>query len=107
MNIEQIQQDLKTGQLSPPQLAEYKDWLSAESASDMDRQLELQLLFTDFFTAKRAEYKSDKAVQMAWQATPEGREQLLLETKQKKMKVLIQTISSHLRVAHDQALNLY
>ncbi len=107
MNLELIEQQLKLGQTPPPLLADYKDWLSAEASSLMDRQAELTILFSDWFFENRKDHKSDKACQIAWYTKDEGREQLLLETRQRKIKTLREAISSHLRIASDMARNLF
>ena len=107
MNIDEITQELKTGQVNPPRLAEMKDWLAGESSTIMDRQLELQQDYARFYSLKREGVKSDKAVKMLWQALPDGIEEMILETRQKKIKVLREAISSHLRVAEGVARNMY
>ena len=107
MNLETIEKELKTGQASPHRLAEMKDWLAGESSSMMDRQLELTMLYAKYFNDIRGEYKSDKAVRMAWIGGEWGKEEMELETRQRKIKVLREAISSHIRVASDEARNLY
>lgn len=105
MNIELIEERLKIGQVSPDELAKMKDWLAVESSSLMDRQDQLIDLYADYFHAQREFHKSDKACDNAWNIREEGREQRKLETYQKRIKVLREAISSHLRVAHDQTYN--
>jgi hypothetical protein len=107
MDIETIERELKTGQVPPPRLAEMRDWLSVEASSKMDRQDQLVDLYADYFHVNRASFKSDKACDNAWDLTDLGREQRRLETYQKRIKLLIATIASHLRVASDAARNLY
>ncbi|HYF04602.1 MAG TPA: hypothetical protein VEA59_00355 [Patescibacteria group bacterium] len=107
MDIQQIEQELKTGQVSPPRLAEMKDYLAAESSTIMDRQLELHMLYAKWFQNHRGLHKSDKSAYLAWCADELGKEELILETRQKKIKVLREAISSHLRVASDAARNMY
>lgn len=107
MNIKIIEEELKTGQVNPPRLAEMKDYLAVVSSEFMDRQLQLQLEYADWFSTNRDNYKSDKAARLGWQAIHQGREELTLETRQKRIKVLREAISSHLRVASDSARNMY
>jgi hypothetical protein len=107
MTIETIQKDLAGGQVPPPTLAEYRDFLAATQTALMDRLMELQFLYTKFFNSNRFVHKSDTAVKMAWRGTPEGEEEIKLETKFKQIKLLIGAISSHLRVAENVARNLY
>lgn len=107
MNLEIITKELSVGQVAPERLAQMKDYLAAFSASLMDRQLELQLEFAGWFQTNRERFKSDKAAQLEWETSDRGVEQLTLETRQKKIKVLREAISSHLRVASDQARNLF
>jgi len=106
MNLETIEQELRTGQVPPPRLAELRDFLAVESSSKMDRQDQLIDLYADYFHANRVLHKSDKATDNAWGMTDLGKEQRRLETYQKRIKLLIGTISSHLRVAELQARNL-
>lgn len=104
--LQDIEKELATGQIPPHRLAEFKDWLAAESSTLMDRQLELQLRYADFYEVHKPD-KTDKGVLQSWLRTAQGMEGLTLETRQKKIKVLREAISSHLRVASDQAHNLY
>lgn len=106
MNLETIESEMRTGQVPPQRLAEMKDWLAAESSSLMDRQLELQLRYADFYEVHKPE-TTDKGVLQKWRRTAQGMEELTLETRQKKIKNLREAISSHLRVADNQARNLY
>ena len=48
MNLQQIEEELKTGQVNPQRLAEMRDWLAVESSSKMDRQDELVETFKFF-----------------------------------------------------------
>lgn len=105
MNLETIEQELITGQVVPKRLVEFSDWLSATSSSLMDRQLELQLMYAEYFHAQREFHDSDKATDNAWKRNIAGNEQLKLETTQKKIKILLQTIGRHLRVNHAEAYN--
>lgn len=105
--LEVIENALRVGQVAPPTLASYKDWLAAESSTLMDKQLERQLSYASYYEAHREAYKSDKGLLQAWRRTAEGREELMLDTAQKKIKVLREAISSHLRVADNAARNLY
>ena len=107
MTIKEIEEKLKEGQVNPQELAEMSDFLAGTSSSLMDRQLELQKQYADYFTTLRKNFQSDKAVLMDWQSSASGMEQLELETTQKKIKTLSQTIGRHLKVAHDQAYNRY
>jgi hypothetical protein len=107
MTIQEIEEILKIGQCPPTWLAEAKDWLASESSTLMDRQLELQIKFAEYFKEMREKFQSDNAVRMTWVTEPLGIEQISLETQQRKIKVLREAISSHLRVASDQARNLY
>lgn len=107
MDILAIEKELKLGQVAPQKLAEMKDYLASYSSSLMDRQLELQIHYSDYFKAIRPNVKSDKAVKMEWLTTNNGREELEIETIQRKIKLLREAISSHLRVADNQARNLY
>lgn len=107
MDIKIIEEELKTGQVSPPRLAEMRDWLAGSCSSMMDRQLELQVLYADYFNFFRSDNKSDKSTSLKWEVKAEGKEQLQLETTQKKIKVLLQAISSHLRVHENMARNIY
>jgi hypothetical protein len=105
MEIKTIAEELKIGQVEPGRLAEMSDWLAGTSSSLMDRQLELQVLYAEYFDVQREFHDSDKATDNAWKRNKAGLEQLQLETTQKKIKVLLQTIGRHLKVAHDQAYN--
>lgn len=107
MDIKTIEEDLKTGQVPPPKLAEYRDWLSGTSSSMMDRQLELQIKYAENYKRIRELVDSDKAALMFWQDSQEGKEEMCLDTMQKKIKVLLQAISSHLRVHENMARNIY
>lgn len=107
MDIIAIEKELKLGQVAPHKLAEMKDWLAGYSSSLMDKQLELQLNYAQYFEVVRETVKSDKAVKMEWLRTNEGKQEAELETIQKKIKLLREAISSHLRVADNQARNLY
>lgn len=107
MNLQDIQEVLKTGQNSPAWLASVKDWLAGESSTLMDEQLKLQTQYAGYFAAFRDTVKSDKAIHMRWRHTDEGKREMELETLQRKIKVLREAISSHLRVLSDQARNLY
>lgn len=107
MNLETIERDLKLGQQPPHVLAEYRDYLAAESSSKMDRQDELIDLYADWFHVNREKHKSDKSCDNEWGRTELGREMRRLKTYQGRIKLLIGTIVSHLRVASDQARNLY
>ena len=106
MNLEIIETELRTGQVPPPRLAEMKDWLASESSTLMDRQLELQIAYANFYEICKPN-NTDKGVLQAWRRTGQGLEDLKLDTAQKKIKVLREAISSHLRVAESQARNLY
>lgn len=107
MDIPTIIENLKVGQNSPAWLAEAKDWLAGHSSSLMDRQIELQKIYASYFILERTEVKSDRAVLMLWRTSISGQEELNLENEQRKIKVLREAISSHLRVHDNQARNLY
>lgn len=107
MNLEIVESNLKDGQVPPHKLAIMKDWLAGYSSSLMDRQLALQLNYATYFKLNREKVKSDKALKMEWLNTESGKEESELEVIQKKIKLLREAISSHLRVADNQARNLY
>lgn len=107
MNLDNIEKELAQGQVSPPRLAEMRDWMAAYSSSLMDRQDQLVDLYADWFHLNRPNYKSDKACDNAWDRTEAGKEQRRLETLQKRLKLLIAAVASHVRIASDQARNLF
>lgn len=103
--LNEIQEALKVGQVTPGELAAMKDFLAGYSSSLMERQLQLQLQYASFFRLIREHKGSDKAVLMDWRNGDMGKEELTLEVTQKRIKTLMGAISSHLRVAHDEAYN--
>lgn len=107
MDIPSIEERLKLGQVTPGEIAYMKDYLSGVSSQYMDRELQLKMMFADFFVLKKPELGSDKHVQMAWNATEHGKEELVLKNKQAKIKVLLSALGSHLKVFSDQARNMY
>ena len=107
MTINDIEKELEIGQVNPHRLSEFRDWLSAQSSAMMDRQLELQLIYSQFFYDNRPKWKSDKALLMEWRITKAGSEELELEISQKKITILLRAIASHLSVLNNSARNLY
>lgn len=107
MDISIIEQELKTGQVAPERLAQMSDYLAGTSSSLMDEELHIQNTYAEFFKIHRETVKSDKALLMLFRTTGIGKRQMEVETTQKKIKVLSQTIGRHLKVAHDQAYNRY
>lgn len=105
MTIEIIENELKVGQVSPHRLVEMSDWLAAHSSSLMDRHEELIQANVAFFNLHRAEHKSDKAVERAWEATTMGMELRIAETTQKRITTLLRAISRHLKVLQMEAFN--
>jgi len=107
MTIKEIQEQLKVGQVSPPQLAEMKDYLASISSEFLDRQLELHKEYADYFSINRSSHKSDNGCKLAFNRTDSGKLQLELDNTQRKIKVLREAISSHIRVYSDAARNMY
>lgn len=107
MNIDQIQKELKTGQVAPHTLAQYKDFLAASASEILDEQLSLQLGYSQYFMENRDKYKSDNALRQSWSLKEEGKRELTLHTMQKRIKSLVGAISSHLRLSSEEARNIY
>lgn len=107
MNLNTIQDLLKNPQATPRQLAEAKDWLAGEASYLLEKELGLNLQYAVFFNAERPNYQSDKQVQKLWETTPLGIDHLTVQNTQKRIKLLISAISSHLKVLNDESYNRY
>lgn len=107
MTLEIIQEELKTGQVSPARLIEMSDWLAAHSSSLMDSHEELVQHQIAYFNEHRSEFKSDKATEASFSATSSGTELRIAETTQKRITMLLRAISRNLRVKELEARNLY
>lgn len=105
MNLQSIEQLLQNPQATPRELSNAKDWLSAQGSYLLEQELNSTLQATQFFNDHRGNYQSDKACTSAWQGTEAGIHQLKIINQQKRIKLLISAISSHLRVLNNEAFN--
>lgn len=107
MTIEQIQQRMNEGGLSPAEASEFKMFLSAQYAYLSGLLEDVLLTKSEWWGLERPNQKSDKATDMAWARTPKGRDELSYTFKRKSIEKLISSLSSYLRVQEGQSKNLY
>lgn len=93
--------------LTPQQAAEKMMGLSEEQSRYSDQYADLEEKKLRHFSLYRAEYKSDKACENAWQATEDGIKHMRLNLELKKLAKELSVIKTFLRHEENKARNLY
>lgn len=105
--LEQIEQEMLEGQLSPADLADKRVTLSALLSRACGELEEILAIKPAKWSAMRKDLSSDKSTTNAWDATEDGIKEMRLRSSMKRMSVLISAISSLLRVRELEAKNLH
>lgn len=93
--------------LLPHEMAEKRLELSEEYSRLSDEFAEHIKKQAEFFVLKRENYKSDNATQKAFEATPDGVQMIILKLKLKSIEKTMSALNTALRLAENQARNLY
>lgn len=92
---------------TPHQLSDERLFLSEEYSRYSGEYVKCMKKRADFFNANRKEHKSDTACQRAWESTDDG---VLMEGLKMKLKAIekrMSALNTALRLAENEAKNLY
>lgn len=106
ITIETIQNEMLEGSLAPKTMAEYRVQLSGYY-SQTSSALEV-ILFEKpgKWMDMRKENKSDSSTDKAWDATEEGKREMVYRFQLKRIEKMMSSLNSALRVAENEAKNL-
>jgi hypothetical protein len=93
--------------LTPNEMAQRRLDLSEEYsrfAGEYAQHIKLQ---ADHFNTNRENYKSDTSTQRAFDATPDGVRMTILKLKLKSIEKSMSALNTALRLAENEAKNLY
>ena len=93
--------------INPEVIAEKRITLSEEYSRLSDELASLEMLYSKFFIQERENYKSDKAVEMAYNGTESGLRAIGLRRREKAITKEMSALNSYLQVKNNQARNHY
>lgn len=91
----------------PHEMANRRLELSEEYSRLSDEFAQHYKFQAEFFNLNRDKYKSDNATQKAFDATTDGVRMVILKLKLKSIEKTMSALNTALRLAENQAKNLY
>ncbi len=107
MVIEEIENEILAGSITPNRLAELRMTLSvmfSRTSAELEQILEAKALQ---WTAMRPNMKSDASTDKWWEGIGQGISEMKLRNMLKRQEIIMRGISSLLRVAEGNAKNQY
>jgi hypothetical protein len=107
LTLEQIQEEMQDGGLSPRRVSDFRVYLAAVYAL---RSVELEailLVKPDIWLKMRNDKNSDTATDRAWDASANGKRETQLKMELKRIEKLSSALASHLRVMEGEARTQY
>lgn len=92
---------------NPQEMAERRLLLAEEYSRLSDEFAEHIKFQAEYFISNREKFKSDNATQKAFEATPDGVRMVILKLKLKAIEKTMSALNTALRLAENQAKNLY
>ena len=93
--------------LTPNEMSDKRLELSEEYSRLSDEFAQHIKFQAEFFNLNREKYKSDNATQKAFEATTDGVRMVILKLKLKSIEKVMSALNTALRLAENQAHNLY
>lgn len=93
--------------LTPHEMADKRIELSEEYSRYAGEYAQHVKLQADYFNTFRDQYKSDNATQKAFDATNDGVRMVILKLKLKTIEKQMSALNTALRLAENEAKNLY
>ena len=107
MTLEEIQEQMREGQLTPHQMSEFKTRLAGEYSHFSEQLEDVLLKKPSVWMEMRKSLKSDTSTDRAWDGTEMGLIEMKLRLRCKRIEKLISALSSALRVKEGEARNEY
>lgn len=92
---------------TPHEIAEERVRLAGEYARDTEKMIEILQSKAVLWAQLRANVKSDKAADRAWEAMPLGLEEMKLRLLMKASEKMMSALKSQLEVLEGEARNTY
>lgn len=105
--IQQIQADIGVKSIPPPMLKDYKAELAHHYSTLTDKLEDILIHKPEVWSELRSKQKSDAATDRAWEGTDVGKQEIQVRLRLKKVEKLISAVNSLIRVAEQEAQNLY
>src|SRR6185312_3694160 len=105
LSIEQIQDEMVTGGLSPGRVSDFKVYLAALYSMKSHEREQILLVKLEVWLRIRDGKNSDTAADRAWDATTMGLREMSLKMEQKRIDKLVGALSTKLRVMEGEARN--
>lgn len=93
--------------MTPHEMAQKRLDLSEEYSRYSGEFAKLVKFQADYFHVERENHKSDNACQKAFDRTPEGVQMTILKMKLKSIEKTMSALNTSLRLAENEAKNLY
>lgn len=93
--------------MTPHEMAQKRLDLSEEYSRYSGEFAKLVKFQADYFHIERENHKSDNACQKAFDRTPEGVQMTILKMKLKSIEKTMSALNTSLRLAENEAKNLY
>lgn len=106
-SLEQIEEEMAVGQLSPPTCADYRVILSALCSRAEGELEEILTVKPQIWQELREKTNSDRAATNAWSGTMQGLREMKLNLRIKRISRLISALSSILRTKELVAKNIF
>lgn len=106
MNLTELQQKIKAGNLNPHTLAEYQLQLSGLYSQMSTEAGTLEDEYATWYITNQDSYKSVKATEMAWRATDKGKRLAFLKREMKNCEKMISSAKTQLRIKEYEMRNI-
>ena len=107
LTLEQIQEEMKGGGLSPGRVSDFRVYLAAVYALRSTELENILMLKPDLWILIRDGKNIDTAADRAWDARLEGKREMHLRMELKRIDKLTSALSSKLRVMEGEARNQF
>lgn len=107
MNYQEAIEKLKNSQLSPGDLSEIRMTLSAEYATRSEDLAQILVQKAQEWLVEREKRKSDKSTDQWWNASPGGKQEVLLRFRLKGLEKVISAIKTRLEVMMGESRSSY
>lgn len=105
--LEQIQQTMLSGQLTPEQVSNFRVFLSALYSLREGEHDKIRGAYPETWLKIREGKSSDRAADREWEATDLGRLETRLTSEKRRIDKLIQALATKWKALEGESRNLY
>lgn len=106
MTLEEIQNEIEKGGLTPSQMAEYRSILSGKYSRARDEWDKLETAHFTFLNCEAVANDSEAAKERRWNGTEEGQLWRYWESQMRKCERMMSSLKTQIEVAMGEARNL-